>query len=1151
MAAQNVPAPLPRPGVQVIQQFRAVSPTIITPTLVPCVVGVGKQLVELLVDDGAGGQVLNSDALIQLPAQILAKDATGGPPVVYSGLNGLALELIVNNAPAVTITFSDAASAGLTPATVVSQINEALTTQGITSFIAETVGSTSFRIRTLGLGNFQSIVIGAGTDTTTVAPAFGIGVGRTYQGLDSYVQCSLEIPEVNFPDPRQNLDELSIEQDSIRAFIGTGGSGTNVQEALRTATFLRNGSVDTQAASAEGSVDLIGAYPAIATETLIIKVDGGATQTVTFASEANVDALLSAINGAITGAVASLGPANDGLVITSDTTGASSAIEILGGTANGLLGLSPGTVVGVSIQAVDDGNGDAVTPLLKFTGEDFTSASPQTKATATTDFSPTAVTDDNTLILKDGGTPQTIVFSGAVSLADIVTQINDIMSPAAGGQITASDVGGQLQLEHSLFGEDGVITIVGGTALPELDQSTAAALTEGTTDITLGGGVGTETLVVSIDDGAPLTITFATEVTVAALLLNINTVLGAAATASQGTGTNGLIITSNSTGSTSRVRLLADTGGAAVLGMVALEDVSGTDAVFAAGAEFIGDPFPPQAGDQLWVDGAVYATISEVAPGGNVDQLKVSTLVPIALNVGATFFIRAQNLEDPPLADRPIADFRVTAQNDVLVKNRILRTSTGDAVANVSTSVYLTYTAVRKDVTALAEDPGLLRFDDTVQLTDALEPITPDNPLGLGLFYALINAPGVQVTGLGVDATSADAPFGTVEAWTRAAEFLEGFEVYALGLLTHDETVAQVFNTHVLAMSEPEAKGERIVLWNPAVPTNELDTLVASGTDGDGLNTFTFDTKVTNLTTLVQQAGINPVGTIPVDEGLFLDISQDDKKYSIKSISGSQVTVRVTPGEFVSGENDDNFYSEASLPSPLISDIFSVRVRGAALLTVAGTEDKNAVAETVALLGQGFKNRRFWMTFPDKCAATIQGTELIIDGFYMNAATVGLIGQQPPQQSFTNFPVTGFTRVIGSNDKFSEPQLDQMAGGGAYIFIQEGANTPIFSRFAITTDLTSIETRTDSITKVVDFTAKFVRRSLRNFIGRFNITQGFLDSLSTTVDGLFGFLIEAGTLIGGSLDNIIQDEDQRDTVLIDTTIDVPVPCNFIKVTLLV
>jgi hypothetical protein len=104
---------------------------------------------------------------------------------------------------------------------------------------------------------------------------------------------------------------------------------------------------------------------------------------------------------------------------------------------------------------------------------------------------------------------------------------------------------------------------------------------------------------------------------------------------------------------------------------------------------------------------------------------------------------------------------------------------------------------------------------------------------------------------------------------------------------------------------------------------------------------------------------------------------------------------------------------------------------------------------------------------------------------------------------------------------------------------------------AITTDLTSIETRTDSITKVVDFTAKFLRTGLKNFIGRFNVTQGFLDSLGHVVQGLGTFLMDTGVLIGFNMNNIIQDADAPDTVLIDCTLDVPFPCNYIRLTLVI
>jgi hypothetical protein len=355
-------------------------------------------------------------------------------------------------------------------------------------------------------------------------------------------------------------------------------------------------------------------------------------------------------------------------------------------------------------------------------------------------------------------------------------------------------------------------------------------------------------------------------------------------------------------------------------------------------------------------------------------------------------------------------------------------------------------------------------------------------------------------------------------------------------------------------MSEPEAKGERVAIVNPEVPTHREHTLVASGTDGftTGVGGTTFDTGVASLSALLQAAGVSPVGTIPTSAGVFLDIGSDDKSYSVQSISGSIVTIRTS---FAAGENDDAFYSttdlnDPPLPSSLVDEAFSVKIRGAALET-AGIPDLDGVAETMAAIGRGYLNRRLWMTFPDQCAGTVEGSEQLLAGFYMNACIAGMIGQYPPQQSFTNFPMSGLTRVIGSNDTFNDRQMNVMAAGGTWIVIQDAEGAPLTSRMALTTDMTSIETRTDSITKVVDFTAKMLRDALRNFIGRFNITQGFLDSLSSVIQGVGGSLIENGVLIGFNLNNIVQDEDNPDTVLVDCTLDPPYPCNYIRLTLVI
>lgn len=1041
-------AELPRPGVEVVQVIRTTTPTVVTPTLVPCVVGVAKQIVELLESDGSGGKVLNGDALIALPAFFVAKDATGTPVKVYTGLDGLHLDFDVNNGVVLSVVFNDLTAAGLTPTTVVSTINKALAAAGVTSAISETLGD-GFRLRTVATGQYQSIRIDAAT-SPAVLTAFGLGVEKTYVGVDNYAQLEEVIPVSNYPDPRGNLTELAIEADTVRAFLAM--SATNFVEVLRDEAFLRRGMVDA-AATLSGTIDLTTlTLPGDLTgKTLIIAVGTGADQTVTFTVSETTPALVVAkVNSATTGLVADLTPTTNHLRLTSDDVGALSKLTIkTGGTATSTLGFVDGqTDSGESIAVVDDGNGDNFSPLLKFAGVDFTAVGTAAAVIGTVSIATPAGLAGKTLEISDGQQLQTIEFSAAATTsAAVLSEINAIMGASAGGRLLATVNGSTyLVLTSTQVGADSMVWVKSGTAL---------------------------------------------------------SILG----------------------------LTADTRAYGALGHV-------------------------EAGDELYIDGLLKGVVTKVAPGAAVDTLKINSQQVLTTNAGKYWYIIAKNLTGLGV-DRPLPNLMVDSLKTAVIKNTILRDTIGAPIPPTQgrAPVYLTYTAVRKDVSVAASNPGLLRFDSQTQIEAALSPVDTRNPLALGLFFASVNAPGVQITGLGVDAVSADAPFGTVEAFARAAAALEAYEVYAIAPLTHDPTVGQVFNTHVSFMSEAAQKGERIVLFNSAEPTTALDTLVASGADGNSIGTtgLLFDTGIPNLSSLLMNKGVSPVGTIAATSGVFLDIASDAKNYSIESISGSVVTVRTT---FTPGTNDDGFYATTTLnapplPSALIAETFAVRIRGAALVTSTGAVDKQKVAETYAALGQAYQNRRFWHTAPDKCAATLGGVEQVINGFYMNAGIVGMIGQQPPQQSFTNFPMSGYTRVIGSSNYFTESQMNIMAGGGTYIIVQDATNAPLISRMALTTDLTSVETRTDSITKVVDFVAKFLRRGLKNFIGRFNITQAFLDQLGTVIGGLGGFLVETGILVGFNLNNIIQDEDAPDTVLVDVLIDPPYPCNYIRITLVI
>lgn len=1146
-------AELARPGIEVVQVFRSTSPTIITPTLVPCVIGVCRQIVEALQRDNSGSSSLNGEALVTLPALLLADVASGSPPK-YTGFDGLGFTLSINHGPDVSLVFSDPGAGGLSPTSMVSQITKQFATNNVTAALAETVGTDRFRIRTVGLGEFQTIEIKAGAPA--VLSALGFAVGQAYAGIGAYHQYGTFIHQTNLPDPRHNLPLLSIESATIRAFLGLG-SGAGLLELKRIESFLRRGGSATSAVLT-GSVDLTTltfATQAIVTGNVDLGVGGifggggtldgtilnytfnGTVHQITFNGATNAadsTAMLAAIQAQIgAGGTPSLVAGSNFLRLTDALYGTPSEIIIAAGTANAILGLSAGTTTG----------------------------QPGTLANNTTTFA----TDGAANVVVTWAYPHNVTallqqYNGTAGIDSVATANGSnqlvLTSPTTGPLSSVQVVSGTGGTVGALGFTNGQ-TATGTAAVAAIDDGNGDALTPliqlngvnltaagtsasvvGTVDVTTIGNALIGTTLMLSDGRAPQTLVFVgpgnaqTDEEVTAFF---GSSAGGKITATLD-GNSQLVLTSSDKGEESFIEIVGGTA-VSLLGLTA--------------NEYRGGGFPPAAGDVLYVNGQLYGNIVQVAPGGVTNVVKVDRQVPINNNVGATWYIVAKNLTGEQTSTRPSADLIVDANGNLRLKHEVLRDTTG-APINGKASIYVAYHAVRQDVAPKGRK-SLLSFNGPDALSASLDPINTNNPLALGIYFALLNAPGIQVTGIGVDAVSADSPYGTVEAFARSAAFLEAFEAYALAPLTNDESVGQVFNTHVSVMSDPSQKGERIVLFNPRQPTAKVDTLVASGINGNSTSAVSFDTGVVNLPALLLNEGLDPTSTIPVEAGLFLDIGSDSLRYSIESVAGGVITIRTS---FLTGENDDAYYATTNLATPplpasLIEEAFAIRIRGAPLTLPDGSLDKQAMAETYQAQAQGYANRRFWRVIADTTAATIGGLEQELPAFYLTAGIAGMIGQQPPSQSFTNFPMTGYTRVSGTNGFFTERQLNIIAGGGNYIVIQETEGAPLVSRMALTTDVTSVETRTDSVTKIVDFTAKFLRRGLRNFIGRFNVTQGFLDALSHVIQGLLGFLVETGVLIGADLNNIIQDETAPDTVLVDITLDVPFPCNYIRLTLAV
>jgi hypothetical protein len=97
--------------------------------------------------------------------------------------------------------------------------------------------------------------------------------------------------------------------------------------------------------------------------------------------------------------------------------------------------------------------------------------------------------------------------------------------------------------------------------------------------------------------------------------------------------------------------------------------------------------------------------------------------------------------------------------------------------------------------------------------------------------------------------------------------------------------------------------------------------------------------------------------------------------------------------------------------------------------------------------------------------------------------------------------------------------------------------------------VSTVQKREFSVTKIVDFVAKQLRLGLEGKIGKFNITQPFLDALSTAVQGLGRNLTESGVLLSFNIVSIEVNATQVDRIDITVALGVPIPANFIVLTL--
>jgi hypothetical protein len=590
---------------------------------------------------------------------------------------------------------------------------------------------------------------------------------------------------------------------------------------------------------------VVGDYTGVGGRALVLSVNNAAGRTATIGGTAGTDRspeqVASDINGALVPGILALVEENETqkrLVIITTSVGDLTSLQVLTGTHASLL-----TAFGILIGERFVGTSGYMNYLDLVIGkEDY----PNPR-------------DNIDLLRIDYDSVRVFQNDGAGNIREVLRTQSFLRGATSAVSAPTDGDGDNLTPYLDFVGAD-------FSAAPAAAQATGNA---NVTTLTYATDVQGRTLVMSIDGAPWQTIVFGAGVTSQATLVTaINGLWGAGVAAASG---NFLELNSLATdgGAESSIRIDKNLSDATLLTNLGLTTAL---APFVTASVVYGDPYAPEVGDEVWVDGLRIGEIVEI-PVSPTNRLRMDSERLLTFT-GASWYIVAKNLDNnTQTATRPSSDLVVDEfTGTITVKQDLFRDTAGNPTQAGPLATYVAYDALRLDVTpASGTSFQLLRYGSTTTLEAEMSPVDPQNPLALGIYFALLNAPAWEVTGLGVDETSELAPEGTSDSYARSFEFLESKDVYAVAPLTHDPVVGQIGQVHVGAMSDPEMGGERILLFCPRRPDRLSDTVVASGTRGNvsGVPTNVVSTGIANLQALLAAAAIDCRLTSKFDEHGF------------------------------------------------------------------------------------------------------------------------------------------------------------------------------------------------------------------------------------------------------------------------------------------
>jgi hypothetical protein len=431
---------------------------------------------------------------------------------------------------------------------------------------------------------------------------------------------------------------------------------------------------------------------------------------------------------------------------------------------------------------------------------------------------------------------------------------------------------------------------------------------------------------------------------------------------------------------------------------------------------------------------------------------------------------------------------------------------------------------------------AIYSISDISQVALQLGTVHPDNPLAQGVYKALENSGQPAVYFMGTPTDDLDGYSRVLDRATLTSD------TYGLVPLTLDRDVIGLVEGHIGNMSTEEEKKWRVGFVATETPTEKV---IADSTTNPGNVNWEATIKDDPTAAGTQYTRVE----LTEDADLLATLSPGDKLlYAFSTDAwGNQVNLEAT---VASVETDKIFYLTEDIGGEVVP---------AQKIELYHPLTTQEIAEEIRDISGSFGNRRMYHVFPSQLGAF----GVTLSGEYGAAAVAGLCSSVVPQQGLTNIAINGFDDIPLVYSTFTAAQLDVIASGGTFIIMQGQVGGEIFVRHQISTAYQdgNLLTSELSITKNLDSISYFLGGELEPYIGVYNVTPELVIQLRTVVQSSLNYLgssFGGGGLLGPQLilegteiTNIQQHPVLKDRILINVTLNLPVPLNNIELHLVV